>query len=122
MPSDTYAAVHLRLTRQRGPASTHTCVDCGKPARDWSWNRTGPSMSGPRYGKQVTWGTDLADYSPRCRRHNTILDAGGTLTEYPCGHPRTADNTHARSTGKTSCATCENAQVRRRRARMSDRE
>lgn len=33
----SYSAAHTRLRKVKGEASTHTCVDCGEPAREWSW-------------------------------------------------------------------------------------
>lgn len=49
-----YFAVHTRLTKQRGKASEHTCVDCSKQALHWS------------YKGREGFSTNLADYEPRC--------------------------------------------------------
>jgi len=32
----SYAVWHRRVTKARGPASGYPCVDCGRPAQDWS--------------------------------------------------------------------------------------
>jgi hypothetical protein len=32
----SYDAWHRRVTKARGTASGYACVDCGKPAQDWS--------------------------------------------------------------------------------------
>lgn len=53
MSGDDYWHGHLR--RVKGLATQHNCVDCGKPAREWS------QIDG-------TKGTDIHnDYEPRCR-------------------------------------------------------
>ena len=37
-----YAAAHDRVARLHGPASQHPCVDCGNPARHWSYDHNDP--------------------------------------------------------------------------------
>ena len=56
------SALHQRLRSHRGSASRHVCVDCGKPALDWSQTHG-------------TTGLDLDnDYNPRCRSCHTRYD------------------------------------------------
>lgn len=60
----SYSAIHQRLTRARGRARTHTCVDCSDPAAQWSYSRTnGP---GHRESEVGPYSVDLNDYDPRC--------------------------------------------------------
>lgn len=50
--------------------------------------RTGPSRTGERNGKVLSWGTDTNDYAPLCLSHANMLDRGGTLAHCPNGHAR----------------------------------
>lgn len=36
-PDCGYQAAHLRVAASKGKARQHPCVDCGKPAHDWSY-------------------------------------------------------------------------------------
>ena len=66
----SYETAHRRTACVRGKASTHPCIDCAGPAREWSYSGgaayefTGPS---PR-GHMRIWSGDPADYEPRCKR------------------------------------------------------
>ncbi len=63
----TYRAVHKRLDRTRGKARDHSCVDCGAPAFQWSYDNTDPdpkwSISAAR---TMPYSADLDRYVPRC--------------------------------------------------------
>ena len=111
---DSYAAVHNRALREFGPASQFACVapGCDRQAEQWVWLRTGPSRTGIRRGVRVTWGTDLADYAPMCRSHNSMMDRGGTLTHCPNGHERAVYG----ASRQGNCRECQREDVRRRRA------
>lgn len=61
MIEPTYFSNHGRLKYQRGSASAHPCVDCGKPARDWSQ-------------RHDTDPTDVMSYEPRCRADHMRYD------------------------------------------------
>ena len=66
----SYAVWHGRVKKARGPASGYTCVDCGKPAQDWS--TVNP------------FSTDIrVRFQPRCRRCHRYHD--GAAGE---GNPR----------------------------------
>lgn len=39
----SYGAVHRRCTALWGPASQHSCVQCGKSAHEWAYDGTDPS-------------------------------------------------------------------------------
>lgn len=65
--SHTPQANHRRLTRYRGAAKQHSCVDCGEPARDWSWiHNTNPVCH--------------ENYEPRCRRCHVMYDGHNIST------------------------------------------
>jgi hypothetical protein len=102
--STRYDSIHSRLRYQRGPAKDHACVvaGCDLRARNWAWDRTGPSLSGTDHlGRAITWGTDLSTYNPMCNGHSTMMDRGGTLTHCPNGHDRAEVGTVA-----NGCAAC----------------
>lgn len=76
----THAAIHKRLSRRRGPASSFTCVDCGKRARDWSYDGLDLNqLESP----QGPYSTDLSHYQPRCVSCHRLYDRAGN-------RPRTA--------------------------------
>lgn len=54
MRSAEYNRDHARVRRERGAADHNACVDCGRKARDWSFN----------HGENAA---DPMSYSPRCR-------------------------------------------------------
>ncbi|MFI7191429.1 HNH endonuclease [Nocardia nova] len=68
----TNRAVHQRLRAQRGKASTHRCIDCGRPAAHWSYDHADPNEKteegvGP-------YSTDIAHYQPRCVKCHKRFD------------------------------------------------
>lgn len=64
---DSYNAVHIRLGKARGKASSKQCVDCGSPATEWAYNRSGVAeKSTIRNGYPVVYSTDIAQYDPCC--------------------------------------------------------
>ena len=75
----TYWAAHWQLRRDLGPARNHPCVDCGRPALDWSLS---PWASNVHIGERISHGRtipaayslNLGDYEPRCRACHTTLD------------------------------------------------
>jgi hypothetical protein len=69
-----YDAIHVRLRISRGKASDFACVDCGRPAANWSYNGDDPNEKAElRRGKRPRWySTDPSFYVPRCVKcHNT---------------------------------------------------
>jgi hypothetical protein len=72
-----YQVLHLRIGSARGPASSYECVDCGGPAREWSYNHSG-------IGQYQAWSqatdqylpasNDIYQYDPRCTRCHKIFD------------------------------------------------
>jgi len=69
-PNPSYAAWHRRVRKAQGPASGYACVDCGKPAQDWT--TVNPSSKDIR-----------VRFQPRCRRCHRYQD--GAVGE---GNPR----------------------------------
>jgi hypothetical protein len=63
-----------RVERWRGKASQHRCVDCGKPAEQWAYNRADPNEIEKAVAQSsgrvsvVQWSADPDYYEPRCRR------------------------------------------------------
>lgn len=60
----SYAAVHLRLPRQRGVAADRACIDCCRPAAHWSFS--GRVSDDLRHENGLAYSVNLADYQPRC--------------------------------------------------------
>jgi len=67
----SYATMHARLARIRGPASRYRCVDCGRAARDWSYDWSCPDELMDRFG---AYSADPNRYQPRCRRCHHRFD------------------------------------------------
>lgn len=65
----SYGAVHQRLRKARGPARNHPCVDCGEPARHWSWNRDGGVDDSVH-----PYGLNFDGFVPRCVKCHKRFD------------------------------------------------
>lgn len=59
----TYTAVHQRLRKKRGSASGQRCADCGRRARQWSYDRADENE---KQSDEGPYSTDLSHYLPRC--------------------------------------------------------
>lgn len=75
----SYRGAHRRVTRVRGKASEHTCVDCRKPAAHWSYDGHGAheftESVQQRCGTYLLrYSVDPSDYSPRCAPCHRIFD------------------------------------------------
>jgi hypothetical protein len=69
MSRTDYRIIHRRKRRYDGKASEYECVDCGDPARDWSFEHdTDP------------WNLD--NYVPRCRRCHALYDGESDRRNY----------------------------------------
>jgi hypothetical protein len=77
----TYDGVHARVVALRGSASAHSCVDCGRPARDWSYDHGDPDE---RQSDDGPYSLDSARYAARCRYCHIDLDRA------PCHDAATA--------------------------------
>ena len=70
-----YVSTHNLIRRRRGKASRFTCVDCGGPAEEWSYDHNDPEeRTGMHGGHEVTFSRNPDCYSPRCVRCHRIYD------------------------------------------------
>ena len=71
--SITYSRMHATFISERGLAPSRECVDCGKPAHDWSYDHSDPneliSATGARFS------ADTQRYAPRCKSCHRVFDA-----------------------------------------------
>lgn len=72
-----YAGAHERVKALRGPAKRHPCVDCGQPARSWSYDRLDPDqlIGQNAYGRGLAYSLDSSHYHPRCTPCHAAFDA-----------------------------------------------
>jgi hypothetical protein len=72
----TYAAAHTRLRKERGKASEHLCVDCGKRAAEWSYigSASDERVEVDRRGKRLPFSADPKYYAPRCHSCHVLFD------------------------------------------------
>lgn len=61
-----YAAAHDRVKQDRGRAADHSCVQCGKQARDWAYDGKDPDERQGE-GRRNAYSLDPAHYQPFCR-------------------------------------------------------
>lgn len=77
-----YLGMHDRIRSLRGRARDHACIDCDKPARDWSYNGGDPNEKRAQVnGSLLAYSTDPDRYSPRCskchKRYDIAQRVGG---------------------------------------------
>lgn len=82
LPDDevTYAVIHGRLRRQRGPASNFTCISCDCTAEHWAYQHNAEdrerqqmwTFKGQDY--LVPFSPDMAHYEPMCASCHSRLD------------------------------------------------
>lgn len=71
----SYLGMHDRLRSLRGLAKSHPCVDCGRSARDWSYNGGDPHERTELVnGSRLAFSVDPGRYSPRCRKCHKRYD------------------------------------------------
>lgn len=68
----SYAAMHSRINHRRGLARRRDCVDCGQPARHWSYDHADPNEITSPTG--LEYSSDPAHYDPRCRTCHDSFD------------------------------------------------
>jgi hypothetical protein len=68
----SYRGAHSRLLRARGSATTHSCVGCGSPARDWSYDNNDPDER--TSDKGLRYSVHPEHYVPRCRSCHRRFD------------------------------------------------
>jgi hypothetical protein len=74
-PVVRYLSLHGRIRKHRGRAAEYACVDCGKTAREWSYDGGDPEeMVETLRGMLLRYTLNISAYSPRCtschRRHD----------------------------------------------------
>ena len=91
----TWDALHHRLARARGKAADHLCVDCGKNAREWSYNGSdSEQLVGSDHGFFMAYSLNLLNYEPRCTSCHRLFDnalrskPGATIRYAPDEAPR----------------------------------
>lgn len=71
----TWAAIHKRLSRSRGPAKKYTCVDCGRRAQEWSYDGNDEQqLVGYSHGWELAYSLNLNHYEPRCSSCHRLFD------------------------------------------------
>lgn len=85
----SYAAMHGRLNHRRGRARRHSCVDCGQPARHWSYDHADPNELTSPTG--LEYSTNLDHYQPRCRPCHEAFDKAYRKTGIPRLHALARD-------------------------------
>lgn len=68
IPVVGYSGAHCRVRRDLGAAADHSCVDCGKQAKHWSYDHKDAAelydvVTG---GYVVAYSLDAEHYEPRC--------------------------------------------------------
>lgn len=66
-----YYAAHQRVRDERGTASEYPCVDCGRPAQEWTYVHHDPEEVRDHYG---TYSLNPDYYAPRCVRCHRRFD------------------------------------------------
>ena len=72
----SYSTVHSRLNAARGNANQYQCVDCGQPARQWSYGHDDPNEMHSQHEQSLgmPYSTNLNSYAPRCRSCHKFFD------------------------------------------------
>jgi hypothetical protein len=73
----TYDGMHNRVSRERGPASQHTCVACGEQADHWAYDHGDPDQLCQQWGKEKgrVFPSSIEYFEPRCRSCHIRWDA-----------------------------------------------
>lgn len=91
-----YAAVHVRLAKDRGRAADFPCDACGQQAREWAYDHTDPDeLTGPcgYPGDEAVYSLDQSKYRPMCSRCHKDADLresrrrAGQAEERTCSIP-----------------------------------
>lgn len=73
-----YGHAHHRVRQIRGPAPSHSCVDCGAQAAHWSYDHNDPAELVDDAGP---YSLDSGHYEPRCVRCHKRFDRAYLLTQ-----------------------------------------
>jgi hypothetical protein len=81
IPRMTYAWIHTKLKRERGPARDQTCA-CGRTAQQWSYTQSDPDeRRGVVAGTPMRWGTSMEYYLAECSVCHRARDAAQRAEE-----------------------------------------
>jgi hypothetical protein len=70
-----YGGAHQRVHRVRGKASTHACVDCGKPAYHWAYKHDDPDeLMGMTPSGLRPYSLNIDSYQPMCVSCHKVFD------------------------------------------------
>jgi hypothetical protein len=70
----TYFAVHQRVRKARGSASTYVC-GCGRPAKQWAYDHSDPEQKYELIGATMTaYSIDVERYEAKCVRCHKRAD------------------------------------------------
>lgn len=80
-----YGGAHYRVVADRGRASAQSCVDCGEPAREWSYRG---GSDDERVEDGCSYSLNVDDYDPRCARcHKRYDDVVSKLPQNRADYP-----------------------------------
>lgn len=85
----TYHAAHYQVQTQRGRARRYPCIDCGRPARQWSYDHADPNELIDARGMEYS--TDPTHYDPRCIECHRVFDQKYRKTGIPKLHELAAE-------------------------------
>lgn len=107
MTITSYQMVHQRVHALYGKAVEHRCVECGKPAVKWAYNRSGiGEQAATKNGWPIVYSTDTEQYDPCCGSCARRRDQPPPKTHCKRGHEFTEDNTYVDKRGSRTCRTC----------------
>lgn len=69
-----YSGVHQRITKSQGSAKDHSCVRCGRRAKDWSYSN---ACTDERLSDLGPYCVHSECYEPLCRRCHILKDGLG---------------------------------------------
>ena len=67
-----YYSAHRRVDHDRGRAKTHACIDCGEPAKEWSYDHKDQDEIRDAKGRPYSLKSD--HYAPRCHSCHWSFD------------------------------------------------
>ena len=73
-----YRGAHHRITREMGPAASHSCRQCGETAMDWAYDHTDPDEQVDSEGR--VFSPDPDRYMAMCRKCHSAFDRGCTAS------------------------------------------
>lgn len=99
---NSYETMHGYLRLMHGPASDHTCVDCGDEAAQWAY--LGDLEDERVSDEGLRWSPHLESYAPKCIKCHAVFDHA--KEECHRGHPLSGDNLYISPKGVRQCRAC----------------